>query len=152
MTNHFSRRDFHRLTSAALGGMMLGSAAGCGDKPQEENEAGDAATTATPVSQAKEIHVCRGLNTCKGKGADGNNQCAGQGTCATAAAHGCHAANACKGQGGCGESVGKNECKAKGECAVPLMESTWKVAREQFEQRMKEQRVEFGAAPADPAS
>jgi len=32
-------------------------------------------------------HVCRGLNTCKAKGAGKKNSCAGTGQCATAAKH-----------------------------------------------------------------
>ena len=98
-----------------------------------------------------DVHVCRGLNACKGKGAGGENECAGQGACATAEHHHCHFQNACKGQGGCGETAGMNECKGKGECAVPLMEKTWTEARARFEEKMQSAGKEVGAAP-EPAA
>jgi len=94
-----------------------------------------------------EPHVCRGLNTCKGKGAGGENACAGQGACASAAAHSCNGENECKGQGGCGANPGQNECKGQGECGVPLMEKSWATARAAFEKSMADAGKEAGAAP-----
>ena len=65
---------------------------------------------------AADKHACKGLNSCKGQGADGKNDCKGQGSCASKAyKHSCAGKNACKGQG----AGGKNECKGKGSCAVP---------------------------------
>src|SRR5450755_3676898 len=88
-----SRRDFHRLTLAAIGGLMAGLA-----RPEQLVQAeqpkqkGDAKPK-KPAKEMKEIHVCRGLNSCKGQGIDWDfdgdgkldvNACAGQGACATA--------------------------------------------------------------------
>lgn len=127
------------MASAAVGGLVIGSQlrALAEDKPKND-----------PANILSEPHVCRGLNTCKGKGKGGENACAGQGNCATAEAHGCHGHNACKGQGGCGSHPGENGCKAQGACEVPLNEKTWKKARQTFEAQMKKQKKTFGAAPA----
>ena len=68
---NLTRRDFHRLTVAALGGAASGSFVfqhALGKSPESE--------------LLKEPHVCCGLNTCKGHG-KGNHECAGQGSCAT---------------------------------------------------------------------
>lgn len=161
-----NRRDFHKLSMAAFGGLVTGTLAGCGreqapapapaDGPTgtsgvssgEGTAAGAGDLTEAQVILTTEPHVCRGLNTCMNKGKSGENACAGQGTCATAAAHTCHYDNECKGQGGCGESYGQNACKAMGECAVPLNDSTWKKARAAFEAAMKAKGKEVGAAPA----
>jgi hypothetical protein len=150
------RREFHKLTAAALGGLVAGSLAGC--QPADQGGAttpvaptaaeGAAMGDAASGEPAADKHVCRGLNACKGQGADGQNSCAGQGSCATAAAHSCHGHNECKGQGGCGESAGSNSCKGQGECAVPLSDSTWTRVRAAFEARMKGEGKEVGAAPA----
>ncbi len=154
--SELNRRDFSKLTVAAFGGMLAGTAIGCGGG--EEKESTPPATGGTGSTEgettdggtdvaAAEKHVCRGLNACKGQGADGKNACAGQGTCATAKPHSCHTHNECKGQGGCGETAGKNECAGKGECAVPLMEDTWKKVRAEFEEKRKAAGEPVGAAP-----
>ena len=138
MRQQFTRRDFNRLTAAAFGGALAGSVVGC--KPEKTEE--------EPQAKAPE-HICRGLNACKGQGADGKNACAGQGTCATVKqTHDCAGKNACQGQGGCGETVGANDCKGKGNCAVPLtMDKAWETARANFEAKMKTEGKEVGAAP-----
>src|SRR5690348_18321659 len=101
-----SRRDFGKLTMAAFGGMVLGTAlAGHAAEGDDEHD---------PSLLLGEKHVCRGLNTCKGKAKGGDNSCAGMGNCATMDAH------SCKGQGGCGEYVGQNSCKGHGGCDVSL--------------------------------
>src|SRR5688500_10548266 len=88
--SEFNRRDFTQLTMAAFGGMLAGSLAGCaksepeGAKAPSSPAAPGAATPTLAAKGDKEIHLCRGLNTCKGKGASGTNDCAGQGDCATA--------------------------------------------------------------------
>ena len=164
MSAKLTRREFHRLTAAAVGGLMLG----CGQGGQADGDAdkapagGDAATTASQApqtapaqtapaagdtAQTAEKHVCCGLNSCKGAGKDGGNACAGQGTCATANKHGCHALNECKGQGGCGDHPGSNECKGQGECGVPLSAKAWKKARADFEAKMAAAGTAPGAAP-----
>jgi hypothetical protein len=91
-------------------------------------------------------NVCRGLNTCKGKGKP-DHECAGQSTCATAPAITCTGNNDCKGKGGCGGYPGQNTCKGRGHCDVPLTEKTWEIARKQFEQIMKDAGRKFGEAP-----
>ena len=114
-----SRRDFNRLTVAAFGGMLLGTTlvGHAADKKAEHD----------PALLLQDKHVCRGLNTCKGKGKGGDNSC--------------------KGQGGCGEYPGQNSCKGLGSCEVPLKEKTWKTARKAFEAQMKKAGKTFGDAP-----
>lgn len=139
--SEYTRRDFHKLAAAALGGMTLASSLGSALASSHDKE----------KAGAKEMHVCRGLNSCKGNGgcgeAPGKNECAGMGGCATVAKHGCSGQNSCKGTGGCGEAPGENACKGKGGCAVPLEESAWTKARARFEERMKKAGKKFGPAP-----
>ena len=135
MGDNLSRRDFHKLTSAALGGLAAGSILGCSSGAKEAKAA------------ATDLHACRGLNACKEKGADGKNACAGQGTCATVH-HSCAGKNDCKGQGGCGDTPGANDCKTKGGCEVPMAGDMWSRARAKFEERMKQENKQIGAAPA----
>jgi hypothetical protein len=137
MNDGLTRREFAAMSLAALGGV----AAGC----QSMDKGGGAAG---PALLLEEPHVCRGLNTCKGKGQGGANACAGQGACATAVAHSCAGQNACKGQGGCGEIPGQNACKGKGQCAVPLSKEAWTKARAAFEVQAKAKGMQVGAAPA----
>ncbi len=114
-----------------------------------------------------ELHVCMGLNACKGHDRNGNNNCAGTGSCATAQAHNCHTLNNCHGQGGCGlygdkydqENPGNNECAWQGSCAVPIQaerfrtigpdkgKSVWLQARKLFEERMVKAKRNVGNAP-----
>lgn len=140
MTRRLDRRDFTKLTSAALGGLAAGSLIGC------------AKSSSGPVAEAPankaEAHLCRGLNECKGQGKGGENACRGQGACATAKEHGCGGQNECKGLGGCGETVGANECKTHGGCHVPLMDSAWETLRKRKEAEWTEKKLEAGKAPA----
>ncbi len=137
-----NRRDFQRLSAAAIGGLMAGatlsSSAYAADAPKKDKDK-------NPM--LGEPHVCRGINMCKSLGASKENTCAGQGTCATAKAHGCHADNECRGQGGCGAKPGENSCKAMGECAVPMSGKTWKKARARFEELMMKEGKKVGPAP-----
>lgn len=112
-----------------------------------------------------EMHVCRGLNECKGQGAKGSGTTAGDGECATAVAHGCAGSESCKGQSGCGKGLaenqehpGENECKGHGSCAVPITTNVisdgkykgklvWEVARELFEKRMEAKEIKVAPAP-----
>ncbi|MBS0203863.1 MAG: hypothetical protein JSS49_13240 [Planctomycetes bacterium] len=149
------RRDFHKLTVAALGGMIAGTTIGCGGGGG--SEATTTTTTTSPATTAgltdaekliiDEPHTCRGLNSCKGKGRSKDNACAGQGACASLADASCGGNNKCKGQGGCGELPGMNACEGKGGCHIPLMDSAWTTARTAFEAAMKKSGQKFGDAP-----
>lgn len=140
--SELNRRDFQRLSMAALGGMLIG--AGAADAADEK----DAKKDSKKNPLLSEPHVCRGLNTCKGKGADKKNACAGQGACATVKKHTCSGENACRGQGGCGAHPGENECKGMGACAVPLHAgATWEKTRKRFEELMKKEGKKVGPAP-----
>ncbi len=139
MSGSLSRREFGRFTGAALSGLLLGSSTAA--------LAAEKKGPTDPANLLSDPHVCRGLNTCKGKGKGGGNSCAGTGNCATAEAHSCHGDNACKGQGGCGEHPGENACKGQGSCQVPLDEKTWKKARKTFEAQMAKKKQKFGTAP-----
>jgi hypothetical protein len=166
-----NRRDFTRWTAAAFGGVVAGSIAGCASEPDAPAPAPGEGTAGAPAGEGsgtmhagergaaegshdvayllEEPHVCRGLNTCEGKGQSGDNACAGQGTCHTANKHTCHYENECKGQGGCGKNPGQNACKGKGECAVPLSKPSWESARAAFEKAMEAAGKQVGAAPAE---
>ena len=139
MRDPISRRDFHKLTSAALGGMMAGTVAGCSSGTKEAK------------AESVDLHACRGLNECKGQGADKKNDCAGKGACSTAKEHSCAGQNECKHQGGCGATASQNDCRTKGECSVPMKGDMWKKARTHFEERMKKDSKQFGDAPAEAA-
>ena len=141
-----SRRDFYKLTFAALGGAI----AGCSSQEPAPAVAEESVATPPPEQESallQEPHVCCGLNTCKGQGAGGDNDCAGVGSCATAEHHSCKGQNACTGQAGCGEYPGENACKGQGECAVPLSAETWKKARANFESAMGKAGRAFSPAP-----
>ncbi len=135
--NDSSRRDF--LNRLAIGS-ITGLAAGVSTRLMADEAKKD-----TPLI-LQDPNVCRGLNTCKGKG-KGDHECAGMGSCATAEAHSCKGENACKGQGGCGSTAGQNACKGQGNCAVPLNEKAWKKARSAFEEAAKKAGMKVGPAP-----
>lgn len=139
------RRQFNKLTAAALGGMMAGSIAGC-DFSSDATSGDDDATAASNAGK----HLCRGLNECKGQGAGGKNDCRGMGACATYAHHSCGGQNECKGQGGCGETAGANACKGEGGCDVPLMDEPWEKLRTQLVEQWKKEGKEFHEAPPKP--
>lgn len=155
LNDGMDRRDFHKLTVAALGGMIAGAAAGCGTTPPAPESTGEGGAAAVALTEAEQLimdepHTCRGLNSCKNLGRSKENACAGQGTCASIADTTCGGNNACKGQGGCGTDPGMNSCKGKGGCHVPLMEGAWDTARKSFETAMKKSGKTFGPAPAKP--
>jgi hypothetical protein len=167
--DEMNRRDFHKLSAAALAGMIAGTTIGCGeDKPQSgsptaegskaapkspppaEKEVAKSDSKAKPVAAAAvAMHACRGLNECKGQGRDKKNACAGRGSCYTVT-HDCSGKNDCKNQGGCGGTNGFNDCKGKGGCGhFPIGEDdVWKKARDAFESRMKVAGKSIGPAPA----
>ena len=138
------RRDFHKLTMAALGGLVAGTAV---SSAQAQKKDESPKLKVDPGLLMHEPHTCKGLNTCKGKGKGEKNACAGQGACGTAKAHDCKGMNDCKGQGGCGGYPGQNTCKSTGHCAVPLSKETWALARKQFEQLMTDAGKKVGPAP-----
>jgi hypothetical protein len=124
-------------------------------------------TTPPVINNPPELHVCMGINACKGHDRLGTNNCAGTGYCATAAEHSCHTLNNCRGQGGCGlygtpdeqNNPGNNSCSWLGSCAVPINAerfstegpnkglSVWKRARTIFEEKMKAANRQFGPSP-----
>jgi hypothetical protein len=126
-----SRRNFAMLTAAAAGGLM---AVGVPSFAQGEKSK---VFVDPGLLLSGDKNVCKGLNTCKGKG-KGDHDCAGKGSCATAEAHSCDGHNSCRGQGGCGGYPGQNTCKEKGHCAVPLSEDSWKLAKKQLEHLQKD--------------
>ena len=147
--DRFNRRDFNRLGLAAIGGLAAGSALNPRSLAAHDAKKGEKAAK-------KELHVCRGLNSCKGNGVsadlngDGKpdtNACAGQGACATVKHSSCSGQNECKGLGGCGETAGSNACKGQGSCHIPLHEGPWKQARARFEAKMKKANKKFGNPP-----
>lgn len=144
----YTRRDFHVLSAAALGGMISAGAVGCNNADAPQNAENDGATSDETTDIAK--HACRGLNECKGLGKTGTNECAGAGVCATIEPHDCAGQNECKGQGGCGKTPGANECKGQGGCHVPMSGSMWERARKHFETQMEAKDKEVLPAP-EPA-
>ncbi len=135
----------------------------CGGTPPAPSPANAQANVNPPI----ELHICMGLNACKGHDRTGANNCAGTGLCATAEQHNCQTLNNCHSQGGCGlygdakqqEAPGANDCAWQGSCAVPVQaerfstfgankgKSVWKLARKLFEERMIKANRNFGPAP-----
>lgn len=151
-------------TNAGVRGGNL-AAGGCShpSPPPPPKTAAGGATVTAPL----ELHVCMGLNACKGHDRFGTNVCAGMGYCATASVHHCRTLNDCRGQGGCGlfgtaeddETPGANDCAWQGACAVPVEaerfstqgankgKSVWVLARRLFEERMRKANRNFGDSP-----
>lgn len=69
------------LATAALAGLISAGIVAAG----VANAASPADGTAmVKLAKAeKEKHACKGLNSCKGQGADGKNACKGHGSCRT---------------------------------------------------------------------
>lgn len=138
------------------------------ERRRSAHEAGVSSSSAQPVGATLELHVCMGLNACKGHDVDGTARMAGMGTCATVQ-HACHGDNACRGQGGCGYAgsefeqtkPGDQACKWNGSCASPINvsrvfsagpykgKSVWRRARAIFEARMYEAGIPFGPSPGE---
>ncbi|HUY31814.1 MAG TPA: hypothetical protein VMV69_03470 [Pirellulales bacterium] len=141
--SELSRRDFQRLSVAALGGLMAGTSLARADEDEKPKKK----DPKKPLL-LQDPHVCRGLNaSCKGEVGGEKNDCAGKSHCATAEAHSCGGENECAGLGGCGEHPGENKCQGMGKCHVPLMDKAWDKARKNFEAAMKKANKKFGAAP-----
>lgn len=138
-----NRRHFQKLTLAAFGGLLAGSSSSA---RAEEKQDGKPQVNVDPALLLQEPNVCRGLNTCEGKG-KGNHDCAGKSACTTLTSHSCMGQNDCKGKGGCGGYPGQNTCEGKGHCAIPLKEATWTTARKQFEHLMKDAGKKVGDPP-----
>lgn len=138
------------------------------DEREGAQESGPARIPSVKLQESVELHVCMGLNACKGHGYGRSGEMAGTGKCATVF-HVCHGANECRAQGGCGYSgsdaeqamPGDQTCRWNGSCASPINEgrvhaagpyrgtSVWKRARKIFERRMYEAGVPFGPAPGE---
>lgn len=137
---------------------------------ESHHEAGGPRPT-VQQGQVRELHVCMGLNACRGHDTEGSEKktpMAGTCTCATVQ-HVCHADNHCRGQGGCGyagaeyeQSIpGEQSCSENGSCASPINESrvasagpfkgtgVWKLARKRFEQRMWNAGRPFDPSPGE---
>lgn len=115
-----------------------------------------------------ELHVCMGLNACKGHDKNATAPMAGMGECATLQ-HSCHENNNCRNQGACGYAgdeveqmnPGNQSCYQHGSCGSPINvsrvssmgpnkgKSVWKLARQIFETRMYDAGVPFGPAPGE---
>ncbi|HEU4578255.1 MAG TPA: ferritin-like domain-containing protein [Polyangiaceae bacterium] len=91
----------------------------------------DAATLKLRQEHPKELNVCQGLNSCKGRGWGALATAAGNGACATLDIHTCVQGNACAHQGACGFVAaeqpcaniwvpGQNSGKGNGGCQVPI--------------------------------
>ena len=139
----------------------------CGGTPPAPAPAPSADATDAAANVPAELHICMGLNACKGHDRYGTNNCAGTGYCATAEKHSCQTLNNCRGQGGCGlygdgeqqMRPGANECAWQGSCAVPVQaerfstfgdntgKSVWLLARQLFEGRMKLAKRVYGPSP-----
>ncbi|MCA9068290.1 MAG: hypothetical protein KDA84_05175 [Planctomycetaceae bacterium] len=134
-----NRRDFNRLTVAAMGGLMAGSFVGCGEDKTDgkTGEKSGEGQSNVDLSAWTGEHVCRGLNACKGEGKGGKNACAGQGECATVEPHSCGTENTCKNLGGCGPTAASNSCKGEGGCQVPLMKTAYETAYKKFKADME---------------
>jgi hypothetical protein len=137
-----------------------------GAERQRHAHEANAETPARDPRIPLELHVCMGLNACKGHDVDGTAPMAGMGKCATAQ-HVCHGDNDCRNQGGCGYSgsdleqskPGDQACRQNGSCASPINvsrvssagpnkgKSVWKLARQIFEARMYDAGVPFGPSP-----
>jgi hypothetical protein len=84
------------LAGAAVAGLMSGSFAG---QTQAANVTSNAGVSLRQLNDTgdkdKDVHSCRGMNSCKGKGGchSGDNGCMGK--------------NSCKGKGGCRTDGGK---------------------------------------------
>lgn len=143
------------LTFAAISGMLAAPALAEAAQDQAKTPEGRKGKVKPPDIYNPlliEPHVCRGLNTCKGKGRDGKNQCAGTGACYTAPENTCGGNNECRGLGACDQPPqagypGENTCKGKGGCQVPMLPTKplmWKKARMRFEALMTENGRKFG--------
>ena len=98
------RRNFTKAMGAVVAGMAAGTRAFAEEKK------------APAAADAKDVHVCKGMNDCKGKGGCASDE----------AKHACKGKNECKGKGGCAvpvnkahmgdDKAGKHACKGKGGC------------------------------------
>lgn len=141
--NGLSRRQFTKLTAAAVGGLLAGAgAARAADKKDPKKDG---------FPWLQDPHVCRGLNhKCQEEVKGKKNECAGQAHYPSVKDHSCKGMNDCAGEGGCGAKPGENTCKGMGECAVPLKDKAWETARKHFEAAMKKAGKKFGDAPPKP--
>jgi hypothetical protein len=168
-----NRRNFHELIAAAIAGVIAAESVEAQQPGPQDEQPQRPGQKGPPVKKAdvgnpllQEPNVCRGLNTCKGKGRGGieggPNACAGTSVCATAPAHICAGHNTCRGLGACDQGTpgkheidypGENTCKARGACGVPVpieKDVIWRKARMRFETLMADAGKKFGPAPPRP--
>jgi hypothetical protein len=73
--------------AAAVAGMLGAAPTVSHAQPLSNSNAsvasGIAGTASFATDPQKPKHACKGLNACKGQGADGKNSCKGKGSCAT---------------------------------------------------------------------
>jgi hypothetical protein len=83
------------LVGAALTGFVAGTNAV--SKAQDDKKPGQTDSGKKAGKDKKDVHACKGQNTCKGKGgcSAGDNGCKGQ--------------NTCKGKGGCATDGSKDK-------------------------------------------
>ena len=67
-----------KLATAALTGLLTVGIMGAGIAQAHSIDKIEKSS-----SMEKEKHACKGMNSCKGQGADGKNDCKGQGSCKT---------------------------------------------------------------------
>jgi hypothetical protein len=138
------------------------------DLVDKRSESGPSRAPASESQAILDLHVCMGLNACKGGGIGQTGDMAGTGQCATVF-HNCHGESACRGQGGCGYAgsdveqayPGQQACRNNGSCASPINvsrvfstgpykgKSVWIQARKLFEARMYAAGLAFGPAPGE---
>ena len=125
-TNDLASKAIRLAVAGVLAGSGLALAQSAGNAPKTTPPAAKdksgcggpngcgSTSTSTKAAAKPDKHVCKGLNSCKGKGGCASKQLQ----------HDCKGMNACKSQGGCksGENgcAGKNSCKGKGGCQVPV--------------------------------
>ena len=101
-----------KLAVAALSGLLSSTFIVADNANAEHHEGAPADAEKTTVDAEK--HACKGMNACKGLGADGKNECKGKGSCATKEKHACKGLNSCAGN----SPDGKNACKGLSGCAT----------------------------------
>jgi hypothetical protein len=72
-----------KLALAALTGLFAAGASASAFASTADAGQGVAKVSTLKLADAGEKHACKGLNSCKGQGADHKNACKGKGSCRT---------------------------------------------------------------------